>query len=62
MSYQSVNKAASDLKEVNDKIDELQAKKDRLQTEMAKVNSDLTALKTERDQKAAKLKTEVGTI
>lgn len=62
MSYQSVNKAASDLKEVNDKIDELQAKKDRLQAEMTKVNSDLTALKTERDQKAAKLKTEVGTI
>jgi F0F1-type ATP synthase membrane subunit b/b' len=62
VSFATVINAAIALRETHDAIEAAQKKKSELQTQLSQVNSNLDALRVERDTRAAALKAEVGTI
>ena len=61
-TLKQVKAAARELDRIDDLVDELQAKKGRLQSELADVNSQLDAAKVDRDAKKVAFKTLVGEL
>ena len=61
-TLKQVKVAARELDRIDDLVDELQAKKGRLQSELADVNSQLDAARTARDARKVAFKTLVGEL
>jgi prefoldin subunit 5 len=61
-TLKQVRNAARELDRADDLVDSLQSQKNRLQSELAEVNTSLDAAKTDRDAKKNALKTLVSEL
>ena len=61
-TLKQVRSAARELDRADDLVDELQAEKQKLQTQLAEVNTKLDAAKLDRDAKKNAFKTLVGDL